>query len=93
MAELIQGRQEVTDGLPKAAILFSMTRHNSKIQDIARTDLEQFEVPFLKTNLDIRDEYKYCIGLGDGVSSPGKNTNAKNEFKEIMKEVEALLND
>lgn len=93
MADLIQGRQEMTNGLPKAAILFSMTRHNSKIQDLARADLEEFELPFFNSTLDIRDEYRYCIGQGDGVCSPGKNAAANNEFTKIMKEVEALLND
>lgn len=93
MADLIRSRQEMTDGLPKAAILFSMTRHNSKIQDFAKADLEDFEIPFFKSTLDIRDEYRYCIGQGDGVCSPGKNPAASNEFNGIMKEVEALLND
>jgi chromosome partitioning protein len=93
MAELIQSRQDMTDGLPKAGILFGMTRHNSKIQDFAMSEIEEFEIPFFKTNLDIRDEYRYSIGLGDGVCSPGKNPGAKKEFKNIMKEIEALLND
>lgn len=93
MADLIQSRQEMTNGLPKAGILFSMTRHNSKIQDLAKVELEPFEIPFINTNLDIRDEYKYCIGLGDGVCSPGKNTGAKNEFEAVMVEIEGFLND
>ena len=93
IAELIQSRQEITDGLPKAAVLFGMTRHTSKIQDIAWGEIKEFEIPALKTNLDIRDEYRYSIGSGDGVCSPGKNPAARKEFNNVMTEIEALLND
>jgi len=92
LVDLIQARQEVTDGLPVAHFVISRSIQNTTIAKEAYEVLKGYNFPILKTATVSRVTYSNTAGKGETVYH-SKDQKAIDEIEGIIGEVEAILNE
>ena len=84
IADAIEARQEVTDGLPAARFILNKVKKNTKLAQDARDAIAELSIELMETTLHDREDFKRTMGVGKSViTTPSE---AKNEFTNLYNE-------
>jgi chromosome partitioning protein len=86
LVDIIKARQEVTEGLPKAAFLISRAIKNSKLEKEVKLALESYNIPIFNSFTTQRVVYPSAASEGKTVFAEVNNA-AANEIQCIKKEI------
>lgn len=86
LVDIIQARQEVTDGLPKAAFLVSRAIKNTKLSGEVGTALREYGLPVFKAGTTQRVAYPTSASEGKTVFAE-PSCEAAKEIQEILDEL------
>lgn len=85
LVELIQARQEVTDGRPKAAFVVSRVIKNTHLSREVREALAEYELPIFEAHTTQRVAYADCA-KGGSVMDLAENDKARQEIEALGRE-------
>lgn len=91
LVDFIQARQEVTDGLPKAAFVVSRIIEGTRLGNDIRAALDEYGIPTLATAIVQRQVYPQTAAEGLTVFD-ADNAKAKAEIGKLTDELLASLN-
>ncbi|MGI0119676.1 MULTISPECIES: ParA family partition ATPase [Zooshikella] len=93
VVEMIQSRREITDGLPKAAILISRTKGNTILGREIQEALEQFGLPIMDTRIPDSEIFKQTAIAGGSVfdANVKKNQKAVDSANQLVDEILNIL--
>ncbi|WP_027710076.1 ParA family partition ATPase [Zooshikella ganghwensis] len=93
VVEMIQSRREITDGLPKAAILISRTKSKTILGREIQEALEQFGLPIMDTRIPDSEIFKQTAIAGGSVfdANAKKNQKAVDAANQLVDEVLNIL--
>ena len=91
VVDLIQARQDVTDGTPQARFIVSKVRNTTNLTGELKQALDEMGIDVLETNTTELVAYRRCAELGQSVFDFEPNGQATNEMKNIVSQVEELL--
>lgn len=91
LVELIQARQEVTDGHPKAAFVISRVIKNTHLSREVREALADYELPILEAHTTQRVAYADCAKGGSVMDLP-ETDKARQEIEALGREMLELIN-
>ncbi len=85
--DLVQARQQVTDGIPKAAFALSMVIQNTKISKDVEAALKEFNFPVFKNKTIRRVNYADSAITGQTVVDLTQDDPGRHEIKQLTKEL------
>ncbi|MBA1250898.1 ParA family partition ATPase [Pseudomonas luteola] len=89
--DLVKARQELTDGIPRAAMLISRAIPNTVLEDAVRTSLQATDFPVMKAQTCQRVAYAMGVGKGESVMDLPATDKARAEIEEVTNEILELL--
>lgn len=92
LVEIIQARQQITDGSPKAAFLISRIVVGTKLSNEVRDALHEYGLPVLNSTTSQRVAYPTTAATGSTVLVGESNWVAKKEIVAIKNEILEVLN-
>lgn len=93
LIQLIKARQEVTNGLPKAAFVISRQIRNSNLaKDIDET-LKQFSLPIFSSRTTQRVIYGEALSSGKSVFDIESSGEAAEEIRNLTKELKSFIHE
>jgi len=87
LIELIQARQEVTDGKPQAVTILNMVDKRSRFHNEILETLSDYNMPVLKSRTSRLKAYVETMVEGDTVTALGEDNKATFEIKMLTKEL------
>ncbi|EHM6955214.1 AAA family ATPase [Vibrio parahaemolyticus] len=87
LVDVIKARQEVTDGLPKAAFIISRAIKRTKLEGEVKEALEYYELKIFKTGTTQRVDYANTAKNGSAVVHLDKDNQARHEIKMLTREI------
>jgi chromosome partitioning protein len=91
LIHLIKARQEVTDGIPKAAFIISRQIKNSNLARDIDEALKQFSFPVFKSRTTQRVIYGEALSSGKSVFNIESSGEAASEIQNITKELQNFI--
>ena len=91
LVELIEARQEITDGKPVAALLLNAYDKRNKISKITLESLKDHSIPLLPVRTSRLTDYVVTLVDGDSVVNLGDDNQASFETKQLTKSILELL--
>lgn len=92
LVELIQARQEVTDGAPRAAFVVSRVIKNTHLSREVRDALAEYELPIFDAHTTQRVAYADCAKGGSVMDLPATDK-ARLEIEALGKETLEFIDD
>ncbi|EKO3593965.1 AAA family ATPase [Vibrio metschnikovii] len=87
LVEIVKARQEVTDGIPKAAFIISRAIKRTKLEAEIKEALGYYELPILKNGTTQRVDYANTAKNGSAVVHLDEDNQARHEIKMLTKEI------
>ena len=91
LIHLIKARQEVTDGIPKAAFIISRQIKNSNLARDIDEALKQFSFPVFNSRTTQRVIYGEALSSGKSVFNIESSGEAASEIQNITKELQNFI--
>lgn len=91
LIHLIKARQEVTDGIPKAAFIISRQIKNSNLARDIDEALKQFSFPVFNSRTTQRVIYGEALSSGKSVFNIESSEEAASEIQNITKELQNFI--
>lgn len=91
LIHLIKARQEVTDGIPKAAFIISRQIKNSNLARDIEEALKQFSFPVFNSRTTQRVIYGEALSSGKSVFNIESSVEAASEIQNITKELQNFI--
>ena len=91
LIHLIKARQEVTDGIPKAAFIISRQIKNSNLARDIDEALKQFSFPVFNSRTTQRVIYGEALSSGKSVFNIESSGGAASEIQNITKELQNFI--
>lgn len=91
LVDLIQARQEVTDGHPKAAFVISRAIKNTHLSREVREALAEYDLPIFEAHTTQRVAYADCA-KGGSVMDLGDSDKARQEIETLGRELMEFIN-
>lgn len=91
LIHLIKARQEVTDGIPKAAFIISRQIKNSNLARDIDEALKQFSFPVFNSRTTQRVIYGEALSSGKSVFNIENSGEAASEIQNITKELQNFI--
>lgn len=91
LIHLIKARQEVTDGIPKAAFIISRQIKNSNLARDIDEALKQFSFPVFNSRTTQRVIYGEALSSGKSVFNIKSSGEAASEIQNITKELQNFI--
>lgn len=91
LIHLIKARQEVTDGIPKAAFIISRQIKNSNLARDIDEALKQFSFPVFNSRTTQRVIYGEALSSGKSVFNIESSREAASEIQNITKELQNFI--
>lgn len=92
LVDLVQTRQEITDGRPKAALVISRAITGTNLASEVEDALAAYGLPVLTERTHQRVAYSQAMGQGRSVLDTHAGSKAAQEVEGITREVITLLN-
>lgn len=92
LIELIEARQEITEGSPKASFVITRDRQNSKLGRDVLEVVQKFEMPLFKQRIYNRDIYKRSGITGSTVLDEKWDKSAVEEIENLAIEILDFVN-
>jgi len=93
LVELIQARQEVTDGLPKAAMVVNVADKRTKLSRSIKDTLAEYNLPVLESGTSRLTDYIETLIEGQSVVELGTDNKAAFEIRKLTKELRGFANE
>lgn len=93
LVELIQARQQVTDGLPKAVMLVNVTDKRTTLSRTIKGTLAEYDLPVLKASTSRLTDYIETLIEGKSVVDLGQDNKAAFEIRMLTKELQGYTNE
>ncbi len=84
IAEAIEARQEVTNGLPISRFILNKIKKNTKLANDAKEAILELNIALMETILHDREDFKKTMGMGKSVLN--ENNIAQKEFSDLYNE-------
>ena len=91
LVDIIKARQEVTDGLPKAAFVISRSIKNTQLSKEIGEALLGYELPVFKSFTSQRVIYAKSAAVGSSVLDMEPNNEAEKEIMAIVNELKGFI--
>lgn len=91
LVQLVKDRQQLADGLPKAAMMIARAVAGTTIERTAREALEGFELPILKSQTCQRQSYLRDVDQGRSVMDLPADDKARVEIESVTAELLEFL--
>lgn len=91
LVQLVKDRQQLADGLPKAAMMIVRAVPGTTIERTAREALEGFELPILKSQTCQRQSYLRDVDQGRSVMDLPADDKARVEIESVTAELLEFL--
>lgn len=91
LVDIIKARQEVTDGLPKAAFIISRSIKNTQLSKEIGEALLGYDLPVFKSFTSQRVIYAKSAAVGSSVLDMEPNNDAAKEINNIAKELKEFI--
>jgi len=92
LVDIIKARQEVTDGLPKAAFVISRSIKNTQLSNEIGEALTGYELPVLQAFTTQRVIYAKSAAAGLSVLDMDSTGDAAKEVQAIANEIKGIIN-
>lgn len=92
LIDVIQARQDITEGQPKAAFVISMAIKHTKLTREVKDALADYGVPVFSNGTTRRVDYAETAKTGGSVMDLDDGNQAKFEITQICKELKAFIN-
>lgn len=93
LVELIQARQEVTGGQPKAVMVVNMADKRTTLSRTIKTTLAEYNLPVLNSLTSRLTDYIETLIEGGSVVSLGEDNKAAFEIRKLTKELQGISNE
>ena len=93
LIELVKARQNVTDGMPKTALIVNMYDKRTKLSRDIHESLSSYEMPIFRSYTSKLVDYVTTIIDGESVVSLPEDNKAKHEIKMITKELRGFADE
>jgi chromosome partitioning protein len=92
LVELIQARQEVTEGKPAAVMLVNIADKRTTLSRTIKGTLEGYNLPVLESNTSRLTDYIETLIEGNSVVNLGQDNKAAFEIRKLTKELQGVSN-
>lgn len=93
LVELIKARQQVTEGVPQAAMLVNVSDKRTKLSRTIKDTLAEYELPVLNASTSRLTDYIETLINGESVVNLGEDNKAAFEIRKLTKELQELTDD
>jgi chromosome partitioning protein len=93
LVELIQARQEVTEGKPKAVMLVNVSDKRTTLSRTIKDTLGEYNLPVLSSSTSRLTDYIETLIGGKSVVNLGEDNKAAFEIRKLTKELQGLANE
>ncbi len=93
LVELIQARQQVTEGLPKAAMLVNVADKRTTLSRTIKSTLAEYDLPVLKSSTSRLTDYIETLIEGKSVVNLGVDNKSAFEIRMLTKELQEFGNE
>lgn len=93
LVELIQARQQVTEGSPKAAMVVNVADKRTKLSRTIKDTLAEYDLPVLDASTSRLTDYIETLIGGQSVVNLGHDNKAAFEIRKLTKELQGFANE